>query len=99
MKFNFDGTGSIVAMSGDFTFTDHVAFLEIMNRLFETRAEPIVIDLSQLEFIDSAGLGMLLIARDEVGKSSRKLTLRAPKGQVKRMFSVTRFETLFAIET
>jgi anti-anti-sigma factor len=99
MKFDFDGTGSIVAMSGDFTFTDHAAFLKIMNRLFVAKAEPIVIDLSQLEFIDSAGLGMLLIARDEVGKSSHKLTLRAPKGQVKRMFSVTRFETLFEIET
>jgi anti-anti-sigma factor len=86
-------------MSGDFTFTDHVAFLDVMNRLLGTQNEPIVIDLSNLEFIDSAGLGMLLIARDEAGKASRHLTLRSPQGQVKRMFAVTKFETLFAIET
>jgi anti-anti-sigma factor len=99
MKFDFAEDDSIVAMGGDFTFTDHAAFLIIMNRLLATQGTPIVIDLSQLEFIDSAGLGMLLIARDEAGKASRRLTLRGPKGQVQRMFAVTKFATLFAIET
>jgi anti-anti-sigma factor len=70
-----------------------------MNRLFATASVPIVIDLAKVEFIDSAGLGMLLIARDEASKASRQLTLRGPQGQVKRMFAVTRFETLFAIES
>ena len=36
---------------------------------------------------------------DEASKASRQLTLRGPQGQVKRMFAVTRFETLFAIES
>lgn len=98
MRYNFIGTGPNVTMSGDFTFTDHAIFLEIMRRLFDTSGLPVVIDLSELEFIDSAGLGMLLIARDEAAKGHRHLTLRAPKGQVKRMFGVTRFETLFTIE-
>jgi anti-anti-sigma factor len=99
MKFDFTGNDSVATISGDLTFTDHAAFLVIMNRLLATRGTPIVIDLFQLEFIDSAGLGMLLIARDEARKASRVLTLRHPKGQVERMFAVTKFETLFVIET
>jgi len=99
MRFDFSGNDSVVAMSGDFTFSDHSAFLDILSRLLATQGTPIVIDLAKLEFIDSAGLGMLLIARDEAGKSSRHLTLRHPQGQVQRMFAVTRFTTLFAIET
>ena len=99
MNFDITGNDATVAMSGDFTFTDHAAFLELMNRLFATARVPIVIDLAKVEFIDSAGLGMLLIARDEASKASRQLTLRGPQGQVKRMFAVTRFETLFAIES
>jgi anti-anti-sigma factor len=58
-----------------------------------------VIDLSKLEFIDSAGLGMLLIARDEAKKAGRNLTLRGPQGQVKRTFSATKFDTLLTIKT
>lgn len=98
MMFEFTGEDSTVAMTGDFTFTDHAMFLGIMQRLFNTRDVPIVLDLSGLEFIDSAGLGMLLIARDEAAKGGRKLTLRGPKGQIKRMFAVTRFDTLFTIQ-
>jgi anti-anti-sigma factor len=98
MKSSFVDNNSAVAISGDFTFTDHASFLGVMNRLFDTPGEPVVIDLSELDFVDSAGLGMLLIARDAAAKAGRHLTLRAPKGQVKRMFAVTKFETLFTIE-
>ena len=98
MRFEFDGKDARVAISGEFTFTDHAAFKEIATRLLATQERSIVIDVSKLEFIDSAGLGMLLIARDEVGKANRSLVLRGPTGQVKRMFAVTKFETLFTIE-
>lgn len=98
MKYDVIGDQSTVVMSGDFTFADHGRFLEVMNRLFDTRSTPIIIDLTGVEFIDSAGLGMLLIARDEASKASRNLTLRGAHGQVRRMFAVTKFETLFVIE-
>jgi HptB-dependent secretion and biofilm anti anti-sigma factor len=48
--------------------------------------------------VDSAGLGMLLLARDEAKKNNRELILKGPCGQVKRMFGVTKFDTLFSIE-
>jgi HptB-dependent secretion and biofilm anti anti-sigma factor len=98
MRFEFDGDNARVSISGEFTFIDHLAFREIANRLFETGDKPVVIDLSQLQFIDSAGLGMLLIARDEAKKANRGLTLRGPQGQVERMFAVTKFNTLFTVE-
>jgi len=99
MQFDFSAHDSTVAMTGDFTFTDHPAFLQLMKRLLGSPGAPMIIDLSQLTFIDSAGLGMLLIARDEAGKAKRSLSLRRPRGQIQRMFSVSKFSTLFTIET
>ncbi|PCJ36363.1 MAG: anti-anti-sigma factor [Alphaproteobacteria bacterium] len=58
----------------------------------------IFVDLADVEFIDSAGLGMLLLARDEISKKSSSLTLKSPQGQVQRMFSVARFEQMFDID-
>jgi HptB-dependent secretion and biofilm anti anti-sigma factor len=98
MRFEFDDEDATVSISGEFTFTDHPAFKTIASRLFEGQGKPIVIDLAKLEFIDSAGLGMLLIVRDEADKAGRKLILRGPCGQVKRMFEVTKFDTLFTVE-
>lgn len=98
MRFEFDKDDTSVSISGEFTFTDHTAFKAIASRLFERQGKPIVIDLAKLEFIDSAGLGMLLIVREEAEKAHRSLVLRGPCGQVKRMFDVTKFDTLFTVE-
>lgn len=98
MKVQFQENDARVNFSGEFTFTDHAAFRDVANRLFQAKGDTIVIDLSQLQFIDSAGLGMLLLARDEAGKSSRKLVLAQPQGQVRRMFTVTKFDELFTIQ-
>jgi HptB-dependent secretion and biofilm anti anti-sigma factor len=98
MQFTFDGGAGQVALSGEFTFTDHVSFKDLVSRLLEAEQPQIVIDLSKLDFIDSAGLGMLLLVREAAGKASRKVVLRGPHGQVKRMFDVTKFSTLFSVE-
>lgn len=98
MQLELDKDTARAAISGEFTFADHGTFKQMMAALFCSKSAPIVIDVSRLDFIDSAGLGMLLLVRDEAGKAERKLILKGPRGQVKRMFDVTKFENLFAIE-
>ena len=87
-----------VALHGDLTFSDHQTFRRMAERLFAENAAEIVIDLQHLEFIDSSGLGMLLIARDEAGKRNRHIVLKGAHGQVRKMFDISRFETLFSLE-
>jgi anti-anti-sigma factor len=98
MEIQVDRETARISMSGEFTFTDHGPFKQMVNEIVTVKSRSIVIDLSRLEFIDSAGLGMLLLARDEAKKNDRELILRQPSGQVKRMFGVTKFNTLFTVE-
>ncbi|WP_295850065.1 STAS domain-containing protein [Tardiphaga sp.] len=98
MQFQINSEKTQALMTGDLTFADHASFKALIGSLLKGRGSPIVIDLSELDFIDSAGLGMLLLIRDEANKAARKLVLRGPIGQVKRMFGVTKFETLFVVE-
>lgn len=99
MQLELDKDVALAAISGEFTFADHGTFKQMMTALFHSESAPIVIDMSRLDFIDSAGLGMLLLVRDEANKAARQLILRGPRGQVKRMFDLTKFESLFAIES
>lgn len=98
MKFEFKDNDATVSVSGDLTFTDHVAFRELADRLAASKGNTLTIDVANLSFIDSAGLGMLLIAREEARKANRNLVLRGAKGQVSRMFGLTKFDTLFTVE-
>jgi HptB-dependent secretion and biofilm anti anti-sigma factor len=98
MKYELKDGDATVMLSGDLTFTDHVAFREIADRLGASNGKTVKVDVSNLNFIDSAGLGMLLIAREEAAKANRSLVLRGAKGQVERMFGLTKFNTLFSLE-
>lgn len=87
-----------VAIKGRFTFQDQAKFRDAIAKVMSVDAQSLSIDLSQVEFIDSAGLGMLLLVREEMRTKSRDLVLRRAQGQVKRMFGIACFETLFTLE-
>jgi anti-anti-sigma factor len=56
-----------------------------------------VIDLSDLEFIDSSGLQVLLRARGLLGREDRALAVICPHGPVRRVFELSGFSELFAL--
>tara|TARA_R110000868_G_scaffold165328_6_gene398777 strand:- start:359492 stop:359797 length:306 start_codon:yes stop_codon:yes gene_type:complete len=87
-----------VDLVGRFTFGDHSSFRKLIEEIRGQSAETQILDLSGVEFIDSAGLGMLLLARDEGEKIRATVILKGAQGQVKRMLEVARFDTLFKLE-
>jgi anti-anti-sigma factor len=87
-----------VQLSGRFTFGDHSSFRKLIEEIRSHGPDTCVLDVAGVEFIDSAGLGMLLLARDEGEKTNTVMILRGAQGQVKRMLEVARFDTLFKLE-
>lgn len=49
----------------------------------------VVIDLSELEFVDSTGLGVLVKTHQRLRREGRGLTLVAGSGQVSRLLTLT----------
>lgn len=87
-----------ITLQGKFTFFDHAAFREIMDEIGHDNVRQIILDMADLTFIDSAGLGMLLLLHDEVGKFEKPLIISGAAGQVKKMFEVAHFEALFTMQ-
>ncbi len=85
-------------LSKKITFSDLDGFREMVKRMVDSGSNSHIVDLADVEFIDSAGLGMLLLARDEISKKSSSLILKSPRGQVQRMLHVARFELKFDID-
>ena len=54
--------------------------------------------INGLEFVDSSGLGMILVAREEVTQLDKKLSLRGAQGQVKRVLTVAQLGKVINIE-
>lgn len=87
-----------VTLRGRITYADHPSFRNVMSQLANSSATRLEFDLANAEFIDSAGLGMLLLVRDAAAQRKATVVLKGPKGQVQRIFASNRFESLFAIQ-
>jgi HptB-dependent secretion and biofilm anti anti-sigma factor len=89
---------AVVIMRGRLTFNDHAKLRALIREMLQNQVRRQAIDLSSLEFIDSAGIGMLLIAREEMANADKRLTLRRAQGQVKRVLTVAQLGKIVPIE-
>ncbi|MEI7669499.1 MAG: STAS domain-containing protein [Pseudomonadota bacterium] len=81
--------------TGKFTFMDNPAFRSVLDSMLDKEVNQLVIEMKGVEFVDSAALGMLLLARDEAMKNNKKLIIKGINGQVKKMFELAHFEQFF----
>ena len=82
-------------LHGRLTFAENNRFRTMLGQLHDGAATKVVLDLGKVEFIDSAGLGMLLYTRDAVRQRNGVVSLDGASGQVDRMLTLSRTHDLF----
>jgi len=60
-------------------------------------SETMIIDLTHVPYIDSAGLGYLVSTYVSCEKAGRRVVLTGPNKRVRRLFEITKVEPLFLI--
>lgn len=97
LRTEFDGAQYTAHMSGQLKYSDNGAFRTMVDDMMSSNAARCVLDIAGLTAIDSAGLGMLVIASDAAKKNGRALTLTGANGQVRRLLELSRFDQLMTI--
>lgn len=90
-----EGNSTDIALGGQLTFSDNHKFKQILSSLEVPGLKNMKLNFSMVDFIDSAGLGMLLLLRDECEKRGIDLALESARGQVEKIFGISKFDLLF----
>jgi anti-sigma B factor antagonist len=93
-----DGDGRLVlALSGD---VDLKTAPRLRDRIdaAANAAATIVIDLREVRFMDSPGLGMLIYCHQRLADRDTELVVRGARGHVRDLFEVVRLDALVPIE-
>ena len=92
------GTEFQVRLSDRMTFADHQAFRILLKEIDDSDAKSCVLELSGLTAIDSAGLGMFIIAAEAGKAAGWTLSLVAPAPRVKQLLLLARFDRILTMK-
>lgn len=67
------------------------------NRIFESGSKDLIVDLKEVRFIDSSGLGVLVSGFKNASTRQGTIKLSGLQTQVKSMFELTRLHRVFDI--
>ena len=92
-----EGDQFVYQLEGKFTFTDNMLIRDLLADIPNRKEHRILFDMSRLEFIDSAALGMLMLSQEKASDCQKSVSIRGAGGQVSKMLSMARFENFFTI--
>jgi anti-sigma B factor antagonist len=83
---------------GEIDYATMGALSSALDEALEDDLETVVVDLQQVTFVDSLGLGVLVNAHKSLAARGRSLVLRVKHPELIKLLKITGLEHLFAIE-
>ena len=71
---------------------------EIDALIYEERPTKMILDMSDIDFMDSSGLGLVMGRYALMQKTGGELTLRSPNSRIKKIFELAGLERIIKIE-
>lgn len=98
VKTQIAGENAQLSLSGRFDFTAHREFRQSYESVLKQAGlKELAVDLSEVDYIDSSALGMLLLLRENAERSRLRLALVNCTGSVRRVLDVANFGKLFSL--
>jgi len=98
IKFNYL---TVIEATGDIVDSDVKKLQRKIDDLYKKGVSPIVIDLSQVKFLNSHGLGLIVYYHTLMQKSKKKLVIRMSldeESYINKLFESTHLKFVFNIE-
>jgi len=97
-RFNSEGDKFEVFLQGEMTKKDIEQVNKIVKMIDRNDVKDLCIDMSDIKYIDSSGMGQLLVLKDKMDKIKGALTIYNLNGYAKKMVEVANFDKLLEIK-
>lgn len=86
-----------VAVSGEIDIYTAQQFKERLYQIVDSSTKDLVIDCSDLNYIDSTGLGIFVGALKKARLTDRSISLENIRENIRKLFNITGLDKLFII--
>ena len=94
-----DGAELVLRLSGELDLSHATEFARCVDELTQMTLEPrIVVEASQVTFIDSTGTQALILANRRCLDAGGRLLIRSPSGPVEQILHITGLDRVLAVD-
>lgn len=98
VSVNHENGKARLALKGRFDFTCHRGFKQAYEDAFAgVSVNELVVDMREVDYLDSSALGMLLLLRDKGKAMGKPVSLANCGGTVRDVLRVANFDKLFTL--
>jgi anti-sigma B factor antagonist len=87
----------VIDVQGELDLYNAYKLKELLTKMLENKIERFVINLDEVEYIDSSGIGVLIYISSTVKKSNLKLAITNIHGSVQKVMELTKLTDYFPI--
>ncbi len=91
------GSKAVICLSGKISGAESIQLSKTLRNYRLTDYNEVVVDFSNVEFIDSNGLGGLIYSQLLLRKYNKKIVLSAPNDLIRELFKDCNFDQTFEI--
>ena len=93
------GDVAVLAVAGETNLSTAPQFRRDLDQAMKVTAGDVILDLADLELVDSSALGIMMAAADRMMAERRALVLVVSGSEVLRVFAITGLLAFFSIAT
>ncbi|CAN5346416.1 anti-sigma factor antagonist BldG [soil metagenome] len=100
MDFKVEGNNErlVVRVSGEVTAASSAELRQAVQELSARKPQAIVLDLTDMPFIDTSGLGVLVGLRSHLKRQGTALSVENPQARVLQVFRLTQLSRIFGMD-
>lgn len=87
-----------VSVDGELDVSTAEEFKEYLHKLIDESIKNVRFDLSDLNYIDSTGLGVMIGILKRIKLENKDIYIKSPRDNVKKIFSITGLDKIFKME-
>ena len=97
LKIRKNETIYIIDVLGEMDLYNSYKLKELLMKMIEKKIEKFIINMEEVEYIDSSGIGALIYITSTVKKMNLNLSITNVHGSVKKVIELTKLSNFFPI--
>ncbi|HHY63920.1 MAG TPA: anti-sigma factor antagonist [Clostridiaceae bacterium] len=100
VRFKRDGTALIAYIEGEIDHhTSRILRERIDSKFIVEPVKNLIMDLSRVTFMDSAGIGFILGRMKKVSSIGGEMSIRNPRPEIMKMLKMSHIDSLIKLDT